>query len=449
MREWNNLSEWIVTALKERGYTEPTKIQSEAIPVILEGKDVLAGSETGSGKTLAFGLPALEMIDTESKGVEVLVICPTRELAIQVNDDIKAIAKAKDGANVVPVYGGSDFVRQIKLVKKNAKIVVGTPGRLIDHIERRTLRLKNLKMVVLDEADEMLNMGFKPDIDKILKGVSKNTQIVMFSATLSEDIKKITLAYQKNAVHIQIGKSNSPIERVRQSFVYVGAKDKKKAFMELMNEYAKDRKIVFCNTKKMTQTVYEMLKDYGFRSIVLHGDMDQKERKIAMEQFKSGKANTLIATDVAGRGIDVKDLTLVINFDMPTNSEPYIHRIGRIGRAGKDGEAITIINNGDGLRRLRELASSTGTKLYEKIVSVSVSSVPKKDNIYGKARRQSEKKSIKSKKTFSGNKKDFGNNKKGFSDNKKSFDNKSFKKDRQIAKKYAKIGKTQKVNRGK
>ncbi len=449
MREWNNLSEWIVTALKERGYTEPTKIQSEAIPVILEGKDVLAGSETGSGKTLAFGLPALEMIDTESKGVEVLVICPTRELAIQVNDDIKAIAKAKEGANVVPVYGGSDFVRQIKLVKKNAKIVVGTPGRLIDHIERRTLRLKNLKMVVLDEADEMLNMGFKPDIDKILKGVSKNTQIVMFSATLSEDIKKITLAYQKNAVHIQIGKSNSPIERVRQSFVYVGAKDKKKAFMELMNEYAKDRKIVFCNTKKMTQTVYEMLKDYGFRSIVLHGDMDQKERKIAMEQFKSGKANTLIATDVAGRGIDVKDLTLVINFDMPTNSEPYIHRIGRTGRAGKDGEAITIINNGDGLRRLRELASSTGTKLYEKIVSVSVSSVPKKDNIYGKARRQSEKKSIKSKKTFSGNKKDFGNNKKGFSDNKKSFDNKSFKKDRQIAKKYAKIGKTQKVNRGK
>lgn len=449
MREWNNLSEWIVTALKERGYTEPTKIQSEAIPVILEGKDVLAGSETGSGKTLAFGLPALEMIDTESKGVEVLVICPTRELAIQVNDDIKAIAKAKDGANVVPVYGGSDFVRQIKLVKKNAKIVVGTPGRLIDHIERRTLRLKNLKMVVLDEADEMLNMGFKPDIDKILKGVSKNTQIVMFSATLSEDIKKITLAYQKNAVHIQIGKSNSPIERVRQSFVYVGAKDKKKAFMELMNEYAKDRKIVFCNTKKMTQTVYEMLKDYGFRSIVLHGDMDQKERKIAMEQFKSGKANTLIATDVAGRGIDVKDLTLVINFDMPTNSEPYIHRIGRTGRAGKDGEAITIINNGDGLRRLRELASSTGTKLYEKIVSVSVSSAPKKNNLYGKARRQSEKKSIKSKKTFSGNKKDFGNNKKGFSDNKKSFDNKSFKKDRQIAKKYAKIGKTQKVNRGK
>ena len=437
MREWSNLSEWIVTALKERRYKEPTKIQSEAIPVILEGKDVLAGSETGSGKTLAFGLPALEMIDTESKGVEVLVICPTRELAIQVNDDIKAIAKAKDGANVVPVYGGSDFVRQIKLVKKNAKIVVGTPGRLIDHIERRTLKLKDLKMVVLDEADEMLNMGFKPDIDKILSGVSKNTQIVMFSATLSDDIKKITLAYQKDAVHIQIGKSNSPIERVRQSFVYVGAKDKKKALLELMSEYALDRKIIFCNTKKMTQTVYEMLKDAGFRSIVLHGDMDQKERKIAMEQFKSGKANTLIATDVAGRGIDVKDLTMVINFDMPLNSEPYIHRIGRTGRAGKDGEAITIINNGDGLRRLRELASSTGTKLYEKIVGVSVSSVPKKAKPYGKSLRPSNKKSSKSRKTF-------GDSKKGFGDNKKGFGNKSFKKDKQKTNRYAKIGKSQK-----
>lgn len=394
MREWN-LSEWIEEALESRQLFEPTKIQSEAMSVILEGKDVLASSETGSGKTLAFGLPALEMIDVESKGVEVLVVCPTRELAIQVNDEIKSIAKHKEGANVVPLYGGADFVRQIKLVKKNAKIVVGTPGRLIDHIERRSLKLNDIKMVVLDEADEMLNMGFKPDITKILSGVRKNTQIVMFSATVNDSVKKIAQTYQKDAVHIQVGKSNSPISKVKQYFVNVGAKGKKQALIELMREYGKERKIIFCNTKKMTQSINAFLKDNGYRTLLIHGDMDQRERKQTMEQFKSNKANTLLATDVAGRGIDVKDLTLVINYDMPQNNEPYIHRIGRTGRAGKDGKAITIINNGDQLRRLKELCKTTSTTLGEKIVSCSTAvSDTKARQSSGKKPKMSDKKSF-------------------------------------------------------
>ena len=396
MRNWE-LSKWIVDALNEKGFVEPTKIQAEAIPVILQGKDVLAGSETGSGKTLAFGLPALEMIDVEQKGVEVLIICPTRELAIQVNDDIKAIASFKEGASVVPLYGGSDFVRQIKLVKKGAKIVVGTPGRLIDHIDRRSLKLKDIKMVVLDEADEMLNMGFKPDIDKILGGVNKDTQIVMFSATLSNEVKKITNTYQKNAVHIQIGKSNSPIDKVKQFYVNVGLKDKKQALIELLREYNKERKIIFCNTKKMTQTIANLLRDNGYKSLTLHGDMDQRERKQTMSLFKDNKCNTLIATDVAGRGIDVQDLTLVINFDMPLKNEPYIHRIGRTGRAGKDGKAITIINNGDQLRRLKELCKSTNTNLSEKIIGSSTAVKHIKNNAKKSNKNVNQKFAVKSK----------------------------------------------------
>ena len=378
MNKWN-LSEWIVESLSSNGFDNPSEVQKETIPKILEGRDMLVSSETGSGKTLAFGLPALEMVDTEKKGVEVLVVCPTRELAIQVNDDIKAIAKAKEDMVVVPLYGGADFVRQIKLVKKGAKIVVGTPGRLIDHIERRTFKMSEVKMIVLDEADEMLNMGFRPDIEKILGHAKRDRQLLMFSATISNEVKKLTLSYQKQPIHIQVGKSNSPIENVRQSFVNVGAKAKKEALMEILRSRKNDKKIIFCNTKKMTQTVAGFLKDNGIQSLQIHGDMDQKERKLAINQFKSSKCNTLVATDVAGRGIDVKELSLVINFDMPTNNEPYIHRIGRTGRAGNIGDAITIINNGDQLRRLKELCASTKTKLHEKIVGCSIS-VQKKNS---------------------------------------------------------------------
>ncbi len=362
------LSEEVVNSLIQKGYTVPTEIQSKCIPLIVQGNDVVGRSQTGSGKTFAFGLPAIDKIDTQIPGVEILIICPTRELALQVADEIRKITANKEGCKLVPVYGGADISRQITALKRG-KIVVGTPGRLMDHIQRRTLKLDKLKMLVLDEADEMLNMGFKEDIDQILKSVPKSRQTVMFSATIPPAIKAITKDYMNNPVYVEVGGELNAIDKINQSFIKTKRTGKKESLLKFFEEIKPERTIVFCNTKRMADEINIFLNNKGVAALALHGDMRQSERKRVMGDIKNQKASTLVATDVAARGIDINDVEYVLNYDLPNEVEYYIHRIGRTGRAGKSGNAVSFINTGEQMSRLMLFKNSTKSKIEEHILS--------------------------------------------------------------------------------
>ncbi|HHW90320.1 MAG TPA: DEAD/DEAH box helicase, partial [Clostridiales bacterium] len=366
-----NLSQDILDALKASGFTAPTQIQSECIPLILEGFDVVGRSQTGSGKTLAFGLPIIERASNQPQTIETLVICPTRELALQVTAELKKIAKSKDLCSVIAVYGGSDIMRQIKALK-TAKIVVGTPGRIMDHIERHTLKLRNIKTVVLDEADEMLNMGFREDIESILRHTPKTRQTVMFSATMPLEIKEITKLYMKDPKYVEIGRDNSAIKEIEQHFVKVFKKQKKDALIEFFEKFKPQKTIVFSNTKRMTDELERFLFQKGYRAYALHGDMRQSMRKRVMDSIKASESFILVASDVAARGIDIKDVDYVVNFDIPNDVEYYIHRIGRTGRAGKSGKTLTIIDDKEQLELLKEYIKKTGSTIKELKFSMSV-----------------------------------------------------------------------------
>lgn len=363
---FNNLllSEEVIKSLNLKGFTIPTEIQSKCIPLIVEGKDVVGRSQTGSGKTFAFGLPAIDKVDVTIEGVEILIICPTRELALQVTDEIRKITSNKEGCKLVPVYGGADISKQIKALKR-CKIVVGTPGRLMDHIKRKTLKLDKLKMLVLDEADEMLNMGFKEDIEEILKKLPKQRQTVMFSATFPPAIKAITKNYMQSPVYIEIGDALNTIDKIEQSYIKTKRNDKKKALVNLFQKLNPERAVVFCNTKRMADEINLYLNSNDIISLALHGDMRQSERRRVMQDIKTHKVSTLVATDVAARGIDISDVEYVINYDLPNDIEYYIHRIGRTGRAGKSGKAITLINTNEQLVMLNRIKNSTKSKLIE------------------------------------------------------------------------------------
>ncbi|MDD4316815.1 MAG: DEAD/DEAH box helicase, partial [Clostridia bacterium] len=333
-----NLSEWILNALEAKSFVVPTEIQQTCIPLIAEGKDIVGRSKTGSGKTFAFGLPAIDKVDTQLKSIQILVVCPTRELALQVTDELRKITEFKEGCGIVPIYGGADIERQIRALK-GGKIAVGTPGRLMDHMRRGTLKLHNLKMAVLDEADEMLNMGFRDDIESILKATPKSRQTVMFSATMPTAIKAITREYMIEPQYVEIGELNSTIDKIDQSYIRVSRTGKKAALIELFEKLSPERSIVFCNTKRMVDDIKGLLSGKGIDCLALHGDMRQSERKRVMESIKSHKVSTLVATDVAARGIDIEDVAYIFNFDLPNDVEYYIHRIGRTARAGKSGKA--------------------------------------------------------------------------------------------------------------
>lgn len=371
MFEELNLSKDILNALASGGFVTPTQIQLECIPLLLEGHDVVGRSQTGSGKTFAFGLPILEKISNNEEGINALIICPTRELALQVTDELKKISKFKGSCNVVPVYGGADIVRQIKALK-TAKVVVGTPGRLMDHIRRHTLKLNNIRTIVLDEADEMLNMGFRDDIETILKSTPKTRQTVMFSATMPYEIKEITKLYMNEPQYIEIGRDNSTLEEIEQHYVKVFRNQKKDALSEFLKEHAPKRTIIFCNTKRMTDDLEHFLYDKGYQSYALHGDMRQSQRKRVMTSIKGKDDFVLVASDVAARGIDIKDVDYVINYDLPNDVEYYIHRIGRTGRAGKSGKTLTIINDKEQLNLLKEFIKKTNSKIQELRLSMSV-----------------------------------------------------------------------------
>jgi len=364
MKTFQNLglNSEIEDILHDLDITSPTEIQARAIPLVLRGEDVVGLSQTGTGKTYAFALPIIQNT-TPQKYVQSIVLCPTRELAEQILLEFKKVTSHLDGVRAIAVYGGADMQRQIYNLKRGANIVIGTPGRVLDHIKRKTLKLGLVERVVLDEADEMLNMGFRADIEEILHNTPTDRQTIMFSATMSKDIMAITRNFMKKPATIQVGSPNTTIASIKQSY-YVCPKDKKKRTLHaLLNELPRGRTIIFCNTKKMVDSVQVYLRKMGFQALALHGDMPQNVRKRVMNEYKAELNNLLVTTDIAARGIDVKDIMHVINFDLPQNNEYYIHRVGRTGRAGKSGNAYTLLNTPDQIRDIQEIEKKTNSKI--------------------------------------------------------------------------------------
>ena len=361
--EESGIDERIVRAVKEMGFESLSPIQQEAIPAVLRGEDIIGQAQTGTGKTAAFGIPALQLIDPNAKGVQCIVLCPTRELAIQAADEIRKYAKYMHGIKVLPIYGGQDINRQIRSLASNVQIVVGTPGRVMDHMRRHTLKLKNIKLMVLDEADEMLNMGFREDIETILEGIGTEHQTVLFSATMPQAILDITSQYQKaDAKHIQIQKKELTIPLVKQYYYEVKRENKEEVAARLLDYYNPRQTLVFCNTKKMVDELCEKLKGRGYFAEGLHGDLSQAQRDKVMLGFRKGTTEILIATDVAARGIDVDDVEAVINYDVPQDIEYYVHRIGRTGRAGRSGRSFTLVV-GREIYKIREIEKVCNTKI--------------------------------------------------------------------------------------
>lgn len=348
-----NLSDEVKRAVESMGFEEPTSIQAQSIPLIMEGKDVIGHSQTGTGKTAAFSIPAIEGIDlSKGKDAQVLILCPTRELAIQACDEIKKFTKYKSRIKTVPVFGGQQITRQITALKQGAHIVVGTPGRIMDHMRRKTLKLHELKMVILDEADEMLSMGFREDIETILKDVNQEHQTILFSATLSPEILRITKQYQTDPELIKVNRKQVTVPSIEQLYYEVPSGKKVEVLSRLLDTYDPLRSVVFCNTKRMVDELTEELQLRGYSTSGLHGDIKQTNRTQIMNSFKNGKIDVLIATDVAARGIDVEGIEAVFNYDIPQDVEYYVHRIGRTGRAGRTGRSFTFVT---GRREIREL----------------------------------------------------------------------------------------------
>ncbi len=339
-----NLSKEVQRAIVEMGFEEATPIQSQSIPHILKGKDLIGQAQTGTGKTCAFGIPVIEMVQPEISGIQALVLCPTRELAIQTAEELKNVAKYKRGVRILPIYGGQPIERQISALKTHPQIIIGTPGRVMDHLRRHTLKFLNLKMLILDEADEMLNMGFREDIDIILKEVSERKQTILFSATMPREILDLTTKYQNNPVMIKAVHQELTVPKIEQYYLEVREANKLDILTRMIDAYNFKLTLVFCNTKRRVDELSSNLQARGYLVEALHGDIRQAQRDKVMAKFRQGKIDILIATDVAARGIDVDDISAVFNYDIPSDEEYYVHRIGRTGRAGRAGKAFTFVS---------------------------------------------------------------------------------------------------------
>ncbi len=339
------LNEKLVNAVKDLGFVEPTPIQEKIIPQLLTSeKDIIGLAQTGTGKTASFGLPIINKVDVNIKPTQAIVLSPTRELCVQIAKDMTSFAKYLPEVKIVPVYGGVSIETQIKALKTGAHIVVGTPGRVLDLIKRKALKIDKIKYLVLDEADEMLNMGFKEDIDSILATTPEFKQTLLFSATMPEDIQRIAEEYMMQPTEISVGKKNSGAENVEHIYYLVSAKNRYLALKRVVDINPNIYGIVFCRTRKETQEVADKLIQDGYNADSLHGDLSQAQRDMVMAKFRSKHLQILVATDVAARGIDVNDLTHIINYNLPDERETYIHRSGRTGRAGKKGVCITIVH---------------------------------------------------------------------------------------------------------
>jgi len=363
-----DLIDELLRAVNELGFVEPTPIQTDAIPEIIGGdRDLIGLAQTGTGKTAAFGLPMIQLIDFGLKQAQGMVICPTRELCLQIADDIKKLCKYVKGAKIAAVYGGASIEIQRNQIKKGAQIIVATPGRLLDLINRKIAKLSNLSYVVLDEADEMLNMGFKEDIDAILENTPPQKRTWLFSATMPKEVAKIAKRYMENPVKITVGKKNSGAENILHVNYIVKEKDRYQALKRIIDYSPDIYGLVFCRTRKETQETAEKLIKDGYNAEALHGDLSQAVRDKVMGRFKIKSIQILIATDVAARGIDVQDITHVINYKLPDEAENYTHRSGRTARAGKSGTSIVIINSRE-KRKLQFIEKKAGVRFnYTKV----------------------------------------------------------------------------------
>ncbi len=353
------ISEEILRAVEEMGYTQPSPIQLQAIPFVLQGRDLIGQAQTGTGKTAAFAIPIIDLVDAEFNKPQAIILCPTRELAVQVEGEFQKLAKYHRKINSVAIYGGESIDRQIRALKKGVQIVVGTPGRVQDHINRGTLRLEDAGIIVLDEADEMLDMGFRDDIEAILQEMPEERQTVFFSATMAKPILDLTRKYQKDPEIIKVAKNELTVASIDQVFYEVKQSLKMELMVRLMNIHNYALSVVFCNTKRMTDEVTESLGARGILAEALHGDLSQAQRDKVMGKFRKGLCTVLVATDVAARGIDVDNVEAVFNFDIPLDEEYYVHRIGRTGRAGKSGTAITFITGRREMMKLKDLERFT------------------------------------------------------------------------------------------
>lgn len=353
------ISEEILRAVEEMGYTQPSPIQQQAIPFVLQGRDLIGQAQTGTGKTAAFAIPIIDLVDPDFNKPQAIILCPTRELAVQVEGEIQKLAKYHKKINSVAIYGGESIDRQIRVLKKGVQIVVGTPGRVQDHINRGTLRLEAAGIIVLDEADEMLDMGFRDDIEAILQEMPEERQTVFFSATMAKPILDLTRKYQKDPEIIKVAKNELTVAKIDQVFYEVKQSLKMELMARLMNIHNYALSVVFCNTKRMTDEVTESLGARGILAEALHGDLSQAQRDKVMGKFRKGLCTVLVATDVAARGIDVDNVEAVFNFDIPLDEEYYVHRIGRTGRAGKSGTAITFITGRREMMKLKDLERFT------------------------------------------------------------------------------------------
>lgn len=340
------LSKDLLDAIEELGFVKPTPIQAETIPILLsQATDIVALAQTGTGKTAAFGLPAIELTDSDFNQVQTIVLCPTRELCLQITKDLKNYARFAKSIKITAVYGGANIVAQMQELKRGCHIVVGTPGRVIDLIERGTLKLQHIKRVVLDEADEMLNMGFIEDLDTILAETPKEKQTWLFSATMPPEINRIAMTYMTAPHEIAVGKRNSGAENVKHDYYLVQAKDKYAALKRICDINPKIYCIVFCRTRQETKEIADGLMTDGYNADALHGDLSQSQRDYVMARFRLKQLQILVATDVAARGIDVDNLTHIINYNLPDDPEVYVHRSGRTGRAGRSGTSVSIIHS--------------------------------------------------------------------------------------------------------
>jgi ATP-dependent RNA helicase DeaD len=373
------ISDNVKKSLAEKGYEEATSIQTKAIPLILEGRDVLGLAQTGTGKTGAFAIPIIERVEIDDNTVQTLILCPTRELVLQICEEITSILKYKESVRVAAIYGGQQIDKQIYLLKKRPQIIVGTPGRIIDHLRRRTIRLDNIRTIVLDEADEMLNMGFRDDLNIILDSANKDRQTVLFSATMSKEIKSIAESYQSDPVTVEIEHETMTVPKIKQYYIEINESKKIDLLDRLISTLDTKLGLVFCNTKKRVDEVATALQLRGYSVEALHGDLRQSSRDQVLNKFRNNKLQLLIATDVAARGIDVNDIEIVFNYDVPMDDEYYVHRIGRTGRAGKEGSSITFITARE-YGKLKYIEKYTKAKIDKYIIPSSSYMIESKIN---------------------------------------------------------------------
>lgn len=361
------LDDRILRAVADMGFEEASPIQAKSIPVQLEGVDMIGQAQTGTGKTAAFGIPLLQKIDPKNKKLQAVALCPTRELAIQVAEEIRSLAKYMHGIKVLPIYGGQDIVRQIKGLKDGTQIIIGTPGRVMDHMRRKTVKFDQVHTVIMDEADEMLNMGFLEDMETILSQLPTERQTIMFSATMPPEIQKIAESFQKDPQVIRVVKKELTVPKVTQYYYEVKPRTKVEVMCRLLDLYAPKLSVAFCNTKKQVDELVDELQGRGYFAEGLHGDLKQIQRDRVMNSFRNGRTEILVATDVAARGIDVDDVEAVFNYDIPQDDEYYVHRIGRTGRAGRTGIAFSFVV-GREVYKLRDIQRYCKTKIIPQAV---------------------------------------------------------------------------------